>query len=295
MLRLGHALRRVDLSRVHGNRPVTLVGYGMGARVILKCLLALSDAPSASGLGIVETAVLMGAPYPADALEWARASSVCAYRLVNAFNARDWLLGFAYRATTASVRGIAGLRAVECINGSDAVLHNVDLTPVLTPSHFQYRDKLGALVQALGVHSGIVDLSCVPTDDQLTAVASTLVTRVKNSAPALPALSELPAARPGGLRESAAQTLERLQFWKVEAPPCPLPGKALARSASEDDLAASMLLSAEDPASPTPALAGQGGGTLQWLGQVPPSLARGSLAQDGDADAALAVPRPHSR
>ena len=270
----------MDLSRVHGNRPVTLVGYGMGARVILKCLLALSDAPSASGLGIVETAVLMGAPYPADALEWARASSVCAYRLVNAFNARDWLLGFAYRATTASVRGIAGLRAVECINGSDAVLHNVDLTPVLTPSHFQYRDKLGALVQALGVHSGIVDLSCVPTDDQLTAVASTLVTRVKNSAPALPALSELPAAA-------------RLQFWKAEAPPCPLPGKALARSASEDDLAASMLLSTEEPASPTQALAG--GGALQWLGQAPPLLARASLAQDADADAALAVPRPHSR
>ena len=143
----GEQLARTLIRRVHGNRPVTLVGYGMGARVIIKCLLALAEAPRGSGHGIVETAVLMGTPYPADGLEWAKASSVCAFRLVNAYNSRDWLLAFAYRATSVNIAGIAGLKAVDTINGSEAVLDNVDLTETLSPSHFEYRNKLEALVQ----------------------------------------------------------------------------------------------------------------------------------------------------
>ncbi len=161
----GQELARALCSRTHGNRPVTLIGFGMGARVIMKCLIALEASPI--GHGIVETAVLMGTPYPADALEYAKASSMCAYRLVNAFNSRDWLLSFAYRSTSrkANVSGIAGLGAVDTINGSEAVLENVDLTGLLTSSHFQYRDKLTSLVQALGAHTGVVDLTLITPDD----------------------------------------------------------------------------------------------------------------------------------
>jgi hypothetical protein len=79
-------------------RPVTLIGYGMGARVIFSCLRVLADSPA--GHGIVETALLLGTPYPADAADWGKASSVVAHRLVNAYNKSDWLLALAYRATS---------------------------------------------------------------------------------------------------------------------------------------------------------------------------------------------------
>jgi len=204
----GEQLARTLLARVHGNRPVTLIGYGMGARVIIECLLALAESPA--GHGIVETAVLMGTPYPADSLEWSKAASVCAYRLVNAFNSRDWLLGFAYRATSANISGVAGLKDVDYINGSEAVLENIDLCEHLTASHFQYRDKLQDLVQALGAHTGIVNLNLITQDPgQLDSLVST----VKNNVPSFP------PQRKGGFRETAANTLESMKFWKLgEAP-----------------------------------------------------------------------------
>ena len=199
----GEQLARTLLARVHGNRPVTLIGFGMGARVILKCLLALSEAPS--GQGVVETACLMGTPYPADALEWAKASAVCSYRLVNAYNSRDWLLGLAYRATSANISGIAGLREVDAINGSEAVLTNVDLTTYLSPSHFEYRDKLSVLVQALGAHTGVVDLTLIEPDNGID--------RLIQSVPKLPQVS-MPEVSSVSLQEKAARTFESMRFWK---------------------------------------------------------------------------------
>jgi len=207
----GEELARALCSRTHRNRPVTLIGFGMGARVIIKCLLALEASPF--GHGIVETAVLMGTPYPADALEYAKASSVCAYRLVNAFNSRDWLLSFAYRSTSrkANVSSIAGLGAVDTINGSEAVLENVDLTGLLTSSHFQYRDKLMSLVQALGAHTGVVNLTLITSDNTV----NTWIAKVQGKVP-------LP---------HAASTFDSLQSWTQMTP-----SSSRFRSASEEDL-----------------------------------------------------------
>ncbi len=145
--------------------------------------------------------MLLGTPYPADALEYAKASSVCAYRLVNAYNSRDWLLSFAHRATSVGISGVAGLKAVEVMNGSEAVLENVDLTNYLSTSHFQYRDKLTELVQALGAHTGVVDLSLISGD-------STAIT--------FPTLPSLGQRRPGGFRDTVQSSLQSLKFWKSD-------------------------------------------------------------------------------
>jgi hypothetical protein len=75
----GQMLAQVLSQRVHGHRPVTLVGFGMGARVILQCLLHLSCMGEA-GMGIVETAVCFGTPYAATPKVWERASTVVSYR-----------------------------------------------------------------------------------------------------------------------------------------------------------------------------------------------------------------------
>jgi hypothetical protein len=44
-------------------RPITLVGYGMGARLIFHCLETLASEGGADARGIVENAVLIGETY----------------------------------------------------------------------------------------------------------------------------------------------------------------------------------------------------------------------------------------
>ena len=92
-------LAKILMDHVHGHRPVTLIGFSMGARLIMQCLQHLAEAGPA-GHGIVETAVLMGTPFSADRNLWDKAGSVCAHRLVNVYCNTDWVLGLAYRASS---------------------------------------------------------------------------------------------------------------------------------------------------------------------------------------------------
>lgn len=56
----GLELANALLSRAQGGRPVNLVGYSIGARVIFSCLKELSTRKQADGL--VQDVVLLGPP-----------------------------------------------------------------------------------------------------------------------------------------------------------------------------------------------------------------------------------------
>jgi hypothetical protein len=88
-------------------RPVTLLGYSMGARVVFG---ALRELARRGCRGVVECAVLIGAPVPTSAPEWAEARSAVAGRLVNVYSANDLVLGVLYRA--GHLAAPAGLRPV---------------------------------------------------------------------------------------------------------------------------------------------------------------------------------------
>ncbi len=125
------------------NRPVTLVGYSLGARVIFYALLELSQ----RGLvGLVEDVIMVGNPVMATPTEWEQIATVCSGRVVNAYLPKDWVLGLLYRASTVGFTGVAGLGPVEGVLG----IENVDLTGVVD-GHLAYRTRMGHVLRKCGV------------------------------------------------------------------------------------------------------------------------------------------------
>ncbi|XP_059293100.1 uncharacterized protein LOC132046479 [Lycium ferocissimum] len=125
----GKLLAEVLQKGLQGHRPVTLVGFSLGARVIFKCLQILAESENNSGL--VERVVLLGAPIAIKNMNWEAARKVVAGRFVNAYATNDWMLGIAFRASLLT-RGLAGIQPVD-VPG----IENVDVTE-LVDGHSSY-------------------------------------------------------------------------------------------------------------------------------------------------------------
>ncbi|KAL3666982.1 hypothetical protein V7S43_007927 [Phytophthora oleae] len=136
---LAEALRK----REQGLRPVTLVGYGMGARLIFSCLkeLAKSDTLNES-CGIVENAVLLGSPVPMARDDWTNARRVVSGRLINGYSDKDWMLGVMYRYQGWALNS-AGIAPIDI-----AGVENVDLSEIIG-GHLEYKSKIGAIMDLL--------------------------------------------------------------------------------------------------------------------------------------------------
>ncbi|XP_019421555.1 PREDICTED: transmembrane and coiled-coil domain-containing protein 4-like [Lupinus angustifolius] len=116
----GRLLADVLLRGLQGNRPVTLVGFSLGARVIFKCLKCLAETENSAEL--VERVVLLGAPIPIKDENWEAARKMVAGRFVNAYSRNDWMLGVAFRASLLT-KGLAGIQPID-IPG----IQNIDVT-----------------------------------------------------------------------------------------------------------------------------------------------------------------------
>ncbi|KAI1136668.1 DUF726-domain-containing protein [Hypoxylon sp. FL0543] len=137
----GGALADIIVNRLMGERPVTLIGYSLGARVIYACLMALSEKRA---FGLVENVVIMGTPCPTEVRVWAAMRSVVGGRLVNVYSKDDYLLGFLHR-TSAWVYGVAGLQKVQGVPN----VENFDISEVMT-NHFRYRNLVGSVLKKIG-------------------------------------------------------------------------------------------------------------------------------------------------
>ncbi|KAL9662253.1 hypothetical protein QQ045_027085 [Rhodiola kirilowii] len=127
----GALLAEVLLKGLQGNRPVTLVGFSLGARVIFKCIQCLAGAEGNSGAGIIERVVLLGAPISIKDEDWTSVRKVVVGRFVNAYSTSDWTLAVAFRFNLLS-QGLAGIQPVE-VPG----IENVDVTQ-LVEGHSSY-------------------------------------------------------------------------------------------------------------------------------------------------------------
>lgn len=128
----GKLLAAALINGVHGNRPVTLVGFSHGARLIFHCLEELA---AQNALGIVESSFLLGACVTSDRSRWQAVRSVVSGRLVNGYSTNDWVLATFHRMAKTTMN-IAGLEPVACEG-----VENVDLTSII-PGHLLYRKYL---------------------------------------------------------------------------------------------------------------------------------------------------------
>jgi len=144
----GLVLADAIINKAQGNRPITLVGYSLGARVIYSCLRSLAKRDA---FGLVENVVLMGAPVPADDAEWREMRSIVAGRLVNVYSEQDYVLAFLYRMSSVQM-GVAGLQRIE-LEG----VENVDKGKLVS-GHLMYRHAVGRILKDLLVGDMVLEV-----------------------------------------------------------------------------------------------------------------------------------------
>ncbi|KXJ91162.1 hypothetical protein Micbo1qcDRAFT_226030 [Microdochium bolleyi] len=138
----GMVLADALINKVQGERPVTLIGYSLGSRVIYSCLTELANRKA---FGLVESVCLVGAPVPSDSITWRRMRSVVTGRIVNVYSTKDYLLGLLYR-TSSLQYGVSGLQSIRDVPG----IENVDVSD-LVEGHTQYRFLIGSILQKVGL------------------------------------------------------------------------------------------------------------------------------------------------
>ncbi|KAG2140167.1 hypothetical protein DEU56DRAFT_799059 [Suillus clintonianus] len=138
----GSVLAQLLIHRHLGVRPITLIGFSLGARVIFYALL---DLAKAKAFGIVQDVFLLGATLTASTSTWCNARSVVSGRFVNAFARHDWVLNYLFRATSGGLNTVAGLRPIENVPG----LENVDVTDKIS-GHMSYRAFMPLILDQLG-------------------------------------------------------------------------------------------------------------------------------------------------
>jgi len=151
----GEVLADALINKAQGERPVTLIGYSLGARVIYSCLMSLAKRRA---FGLIESVVLIGAPTPSTTSDWRVMRSVVASRLVNVYSENDYVLGFLYR--TSSIQyGVAGLQKVEGIPS----VENVDVSETVS-GHLRYRYLVGSILKKIGFED--IEMEAVAKEEE---------------------------------------------------------------------------------------------------------------------------------
>ncbi|TPX31605.1 hypothetical protein SmJEL517_g05100 [Synchytrium microbalum] len=137
----GKVLADTLILQVQENRPVTLIGFSLGAHLIYSCLTELA---SRGVYGVVEDVYILGAPILANNSEWEHVASVVAGKIVNGYLTKDMVLGVLYRAL-AVYKDVAGLSPIQGVAG----IENFCLDDVID-GHLAYRSNLPKILKHIG-------------------------------------------------------------------------------------------------------------------------------------------------
>jgi hypothetical protein len=151
----GEVLADALINKAQGERPVTLIGYSLGSRVIYSCLKSLAERKA---FGLIESVVFIGAPVPSDSNNWKVMRSVVSGRIINVYSENDYILAFLYRATSIQL-GVAGLQAIEDVEG----IVNLNLSREVS-GHLRYPDLIGKILKRAGFEGVLVENTEIEED-----------------------------------------------------------------------------------------------------------------------------------
>ncbi|KAL5615006.1 hypothetical protein BROUX41_005071 [Berkeleyomyces rouxiae] len=214
----GQVLADALINKVQGERPVTLIGYSLGARVIYSCLRSLAERRA---FGLIDTVVLIGAPTPSDRPDWLSIKSVVAGNIYNVYSENDYILGFMYR--TASLQlGVAGLQNIKDVKG----VINMDLTNSVS-GHLRYPRIVNKILTRCGFINVEGGEEPIDQDEEL-------VTAFKEKRDDLPLDGETPPPPPPRPKAPLTHTMEHSKTHPD--PDVELPGPKLhGNTANVDD------------------------------------------------------------
>jgi hypothetical protein len=139
----GLVLADTIINRHAGVRPISLIGFSLGARAIFYALVELARLKA---YGLVQDVFIFGATVTPSRQTWLDVRSVVSGRFVNGYATNDWMLGYLFRMTSGGLNTVAGLRPVEVVAG----LENVDVTETIT-GHMSYRSCMPLLLGKVGL------------------------------------------------------------------------------------------------------------------------------------------------
>lgn len=145
-----------------GERPITLIGFSLGSRVIYSCLKELCRKGM---VGIVENVIIFGSPVVCHRDELVMCRSVVSGRFVNGYSLKDWILGYLFRATGGGLKTVAGLSPVETVDN----IENFDCSEWVQ-GHMEYRKNIPKLLKKLGLSvlsEEFVEIDDSPDPEQL--------------------------------------------------------------------------------------------------------------------------------
>lgn len=139
--KVGIALADAIVNKVQGERGVSLLGFGLGARAIYTCLMSLSERRL---FGQVENVIMMGTPAPSSKCVWTAIRSVVTGRVINVFSENDHILAFLHR-TGCIQFGVAGLERIDDVKG----VENVNASKPID-SHLAYPRLVPRILKDIG-------------------------------------------------------------------------------------------------------------------------------------------------
>ncbi|AJU39189.1 hypothetical protein H784_YJM1202F00029 [Saccharomyces cerevisiae YJM1202] len=139
----GKILADTLIARNLGARPITLVGFSIGARVIFSCLIELCKKKA---LGLIENVYLFGTPAVMKKEQLVMARSVVSGRFVNGYSDKDWFLAYLFRAAAGGFSAVMGISTIENVEG----IENINCTEFVD-GHLNYRKSMPKLLKRIGI------------------------------------------------------------------------------------------------------------------------------------------------
>jgi len=144
------------IDRNLGARPITLVGFSLGSRVIFSCLRELARR---GAVGLIQNVYMFGSPVVVKKDEWTKARTIVSGRFVNGYATNDWILAYLFRATSGGIMRVAGLATVDLPG-----IENIDVTETV-PGHMAYRGMMPTLLDQVGWAVESVEFSEIEDPD----------------------------------------------------------------------------------------------------------------------------------